>query len=124
MHHDGFLYVALFNYANSQAVKSVSLARLGALSNAVQFDELWTGTKVAANGNLSANLAPYDVRLFKSTQPAVRVAPRRLLEHASLTAPRREHDALGRVYAPALRILPDGSLRKAEWLATFPSPTE
>jgi hypothetical protein len=64
----GYVYIALFNFTNAQAVKSVQLSRAGITDPSVVFDDLWLGTQVTATSALSVSLGAYDSRLYKSVK--------------------------------------------------------
>jgi hypothetical protein len=70
----GYVYIALFNFANVQATKSFQLARVGITSRTMLFDDLWMGTQITANSALTVTLAGYDCRLYKSAQQVVSAA--------------------------------------------------
>jgi hypothetical protein len=74
----GYVYIALFNFANAQSTKSVQLARVGVLAQTALFDDLWMGTQITANSALTVTLAGYDCRLFKSAKQVVSTARPRL----------------------------------------------
>lgn len=118
LHHDGYLYVAVFNFANSQATKTVPLSRLGMTAASASFDELWTGTKSTAAGSLKTTLAAYDCRLFKSSEAVVAIAkPKPAGAKIGMRPPARAVNALGMELPMRLRSTRTG-IPAAGWYAT------